>query len=499
MEGLVHAPEINQPGLRWFNVTAPLGLNDLSGRLVILDFWTYCCINCLHVQPILKRVEKEFPEDVIVIGVHSPKFTAEKNPDNVQAAIERLGITHPVIHDPNMVLWRQYAVRAWPTLCLITPDGFVIGNMTGEPDPERLIPGIGTMLKDWRAERKLSPGVLPLTRPPQYSGRFLYPGKIKAMPVGPADKKEVWALADSGHHQIVTLDADGNEVRRFGNGQPRFRDAGAERASFNSPQGLIATQECLYIADTGNHAIRRIDRATGETTTVAGTGMRGTILPAAPAAQASETALASVWDLEIMGNQLFFANAGSHQIGVLDIDARTLNAIAGNGHEGLMDGAGASAHLAQPSGLALDARNKVLYFADSETSSVRALDLGGGTQVKTLIGTGLFDFGHADGSFSEAALQHPLGLAWVQDEAEGGAVVVADSFNNRVCALDVENATLETLDVAAFSCEDGVCAPLFEPAGVADGGDGTLLVSDSNNHRIVRLSPGEKEATVWAF
>ncbi|MEW6325974.1 MAG: thioredoxin-like domain-containing protein, partial [Nitrospirota bacterium] len=330
MFGLTRAPMIDRAGLKWFNVTAPLNLNALRGRLVILDFWTFCCINCMHVLPTLRRVEEMFPEEIVVIGVHSPKFSAERDPANVVHAIARYGIRHPVIHDPEMVLWRQYAVRAWPTLVFVSPDGYVLGELAGEPDPERLIAGIGEMLRTWKEEGKLKPALFPLAQPVANGGCLSFPGKIKPLPCTDGTKR--WAVADAGHHQIVVFDDWGREVARYGSGRSGFIDAGPDTSAFNAPQGLAGTRDAIYVADTGNHAVRRIDRATGAVVTLAGNGRRGRALPRQPVTGA-EVALASVWDLAVKDSSLFFANAGTHQLGHFDLGDGTVRALAGSGAE----------------------------------------------------------------------------------------------------------------------------------------------------------------------
>ena len=130
------APEIARPGLQWFNVAAPLPIASLHGRVVILDFWTEGCINCIQIVPTLRRIEEKFPDKVVVIGVHSPKFANEKNAASVKDAIRRYDIKHPIIHDPQMTIWRAYGVQAWPTLVVIDVDGTIAGVVPGEPDPD---------------------------------------------------------------------------------------------------------------------------------------------------------------------------------------------------------------------------------------------------------------------------------------------------------------------------------------------------------------------------
>ncbi len=489
MFGLSRAPDLMGNHLRWFNVEQPLSLEDLRGRMVILDFWTYCCINCMHVLPTLKAIEETFPEEVVVIGVHSPKFKAERDAANVAQAIARYDIHHPVVHDPEMTLWQAYCVRAWPTLVFLSPDGMIVGCAPGEPDRLPLTMGIGKMLDDWKEQGKMAPTRLAL-RPPAKSGGLLrFPGKIKPLNGTGGDK--LWAIADSGHHQIVVLDNDGREIRRFGGGEAGFIDSDAANSAFHSPQGLISGPGVIYVADTGNHAIRRIDLEKNKIVTLAGTGERGTAL--GELTPGGEAALASVWDLELAGERLFFANAGAHQLGEIDLTSNQIRHLAGTSGEDIIDGPSMEAFLAQPSGLALDGKAGILYFTDSETSSVRALNLTSPSRVDTLVGTGLFDFGDINGPFEEASFQHPLGLAWTE-----GTLVVADSYNNRLRVLSFDNRRVDDLGESRFNCADSSCLTLSEPAGVAADGNGRLLLSDTNNHRVVEIRRREETLSVWA-
>jgi thiol-disulfide isomerase/thioredoxin len=468
----LHAPEINRPGLVWFNTDRPLSLSDLSGRLVILDFWTFCCINCMHVLPTLARIEAAFSEEVVVIGVHSPKFSAERDPENLKAAIARYGITHPVIQDPWMSIWEEYAIHAWPTLVILGPDGRELGRISGEPDAKILLAGISEMVKDMQAGH-LAPHLPLPTHPIKSESRSLrFPGKVKPLPEGGL------AVADAGHNRILLLSPEGKEIASYGSGQMGFKDGLGEAASFNSPQGLAVTPDTIFVADTYNHAIRRIDRNSGEVSTIAGIGRRGPILSFEDKPTA-RMALASPWDIEFFHGRLLFANAGTHQLGSLDLLSGTARAIAGNGGEHITDGPGPHALLAQPSGLALDLRTKLLYFADSETSSIRCFDITSG-EVTSLVGSGLFDFGSADGPFADALFQHPLGLCLRGDE-----LIVADSYNHALRRLDLAGRKVETLNP---TCRDELCRPLAEPAGVCALPDGRLIIADTNNHRLLEVS-----------
>ena len=489
MHGLISAPRIDLPGLAWFNSEDPIALGDLRGRLIILDFWTYCCINCMHVLPTLKAIEEAWPREVAVIGVHSPKFAAERDARNVAQAIARYDIRHPVVHDPEMLIWRSYAIRAWPTLVFIAPDGKIVGELAGEPDREKLMPGIEEMIATWRGEGILRPGEagLGLASPASVGGRLSHPGKIKPVPGEPTR----WAVTDSGHHQIVLFDDLGTELARYGSGKPGLVDGAASDASFMSPQGLTADMDAIYVADTGNHAIRRVALADGQVTTLAGNGKRGRPLTWR-SRPSMEIELASPWDLEFRAGRLYLANAGTHQLGVMDIGDGSLRAIAGTGAENIADGAADAALLAQPSGLALDPSGSTLYFADSEVSAIRALSLGADAAVTTLVGTALFDFGDDNGAFAEAKLQHPLGLSWWKD-----GLVVADSYNGRLRYLDHKKQSVSDVGETVFVCEGPICLPAGEPAGVAAAGTDRLLVVDTNNHRIIEIRVAARSLRVW--
>jgi thiol-disulfide isomerase/thioredoxin/sugar lactone lactonase YvrE len=481
------APEIARPGLEWFNVAKPLPIASLRGRIVILDFWTEGCINCIQIIPTLRRVEEKWPDKVVVIGVHSPKFANEKRAASVRDAIERYDIRHPIIHDPEMTIWRAYGVQAWPTLVVIGADGNVIGQVPGEPDPDRLIAALDNAINKSEQAGVLKPAALNLEVRPEPKGNFLFPGKLKPVPGSP----KRWALADGGHNQIVLLDDSGKELARYGSGEVGSNDGSKEEARFHHPQGLAASSDAIYVADTENHAIRKIDLASGAVTTLAGTGKRGMQLGAA--APGRTTALASPWDLAIKGDLLFFANAGTHQIGVLNLKSGIVAAFAGTGEEGIRDGRAATASLAQPSGLALSPDGETLYLADSESSSVRAITLSSDPQIRTLVGVGLFDFGWINGDFRTARLQHPLGVA-----VDGDSILVADTYNSAIRQLELKQHEVVDFDGGKYTCHDPVCVPTREPAGIVSDGPDRILLVDTGNHRIDEYVPSAKSYHTWS-
>jgi thiol-disulfide isomerase/thioredoxin len=484
--GSIRAPELDLPGIEWLNVERPLTLRELRGRLVILDFWTLCCVNCLHVQEALRALEAAFPRELVVIGVHSPKFAAERKVENVRQAALLYRITHPIAHDPQRRLWERYAVSAWPTLVIVSPDGRVLAEQRGEAEPERLRALVERLVQEHREHGRLEPRAFVPRAAGAAGGRLRFPAKIKPMP----GVRQRWALADAGHHQVVLLEDDGTEAMRFGDGEPGLRDGAAAEARFDTPQGVVCSADAIFVADTGNHLIRRIDVGERSVKTIAGTGRRGLALGAPRPAR--QVALASPWDLELDGSQVFIANAGTHQLAALDLERGRLGALAGNAREGLRDGPAHEASLAQPSGLVLDDSGDTLYFVDSETSSVRALSFDLQRRVHTLAGRGLFEFGHVNGACAKALFQHPLGITWCD-----GELLVADSYNAAVRRLDLEQQRVSDFD-DGFLCEDALCLPLAQPAGVWADGPDRILVADTNNHRVLEYSVPQRRYRTWA-
>ncbi|HEX6817439.1 MAG TPA: thioredoxin-like domain-containing protein [Ktedonobacterales bacterium] len=490
----VRAPELQ--GTEWFNSERPLTLGELRGKLVVLDFWTYCCINCLHVLEELKVLEHKYEgRPVVVIGVHSPKFTNEESPESVRQAVLRHGITHPVLLDKGRRTWDAYAVKGWPTLVLIDPRGYILGRVSGEGNLERLDGAIAQALDILEQAGVLDEKPLPVrlhaeTPDELLTAPLLFPGKVLA-----DEATNGLYIADTGHHRIVRTTLEGAEPLVIGSGEPGRQDGDFATARFRAPQGLAldAARNELYVADTGNHLIRRVDLASGRVTTVAGNGEIGRALAAE--GPALTTPLNSPWDLSLYKGKLYIAMAGPHQIWVYDPTADTVGVFAGTGGEGRADGPIAQAAFAQPSGLTVDSSH--LYVADSEISAIRVIDFEpgpstsrdgkGSPRVKTLAGGDLFQFGDRDGRGDLARLQHPLGVAWVPVGVPGGgSVYVADTFNHKIRRLDPAVRDLTTFaGKNAPGNEDGppLIARFREPGGLSYA-KGRLYVADTNNHRI---------------
>lgn len=469
----VRAPELIGKG-GWLNTGGnDLTLTDLRGRIVILDFWTFCCVNCLHVLDELRELEERHRDSVVIIGVHSPKFVHEADHQAVVDAVERYGVEHPVLDDPELATWKQYAVRAWPTLVVIDPEGYVVAQHAGEGHAHAIEALVEELIAEHGAKGTLRRGDGPYVPPEPVATDLRFPGKAVRLPGG------TFLVSDTTRHQLVELAADGEEVlRRIGSGE---RGLGPD--SFNEPQGLALLPDgTVAVADTVNHAVRVFDPATGTLETVAGTGKQW--WQGSPTAgPAREVDLSSPWDLAWWQDRLWIAMAGVHQIWAYDPADGTVAVAAGTTNEGLVDGPAAEAWFAQPSGLA--AAGDRLWIADSETSAVRwieraADDAADGYVVRTAVGTGLFDFGHRDGAAEQALLQHPLGVTALPD----GSVAVADTYNHALRRYDPASGEVTTL-----------ATDLREPSAAVLADD-DIVVVESARHRLTRLRLPEEAVRV---
>ena len=480
------APEF-PAGLDWLNTEHPLTFEALRGKIVLLDFWTYGCINCIHVIPDLERLEEEFAEELVVIGVHSAKFEQESATENIRRVVLRYGVSHPVVNDADFEIWRSFQVRAWPSTYLIDPAGGVVGRHSGEGVYEVVRPVIASLVEEFAGTLDRTPLALRLERQGLPRTVLSFPGKVIADPAGRL------FIADTEHNRIVETDLEGVVTAVYGSGEASFTDGPPGSAGFDEPQGMAVVPDgsVLYVADTGNHAVRAVDLVTGEITTVAGTGKR-----AWPPREGEgpSTPLASPWDLELDGDLLYIAMAGTHQIWAMDLATGRVGPYAGSAREGVLNGPGADAELAQPSGLTL-APDGRLFFADSESSSIRWVDTASDERTVGIIAgsdADLFTFGDADGTGTEALFQHPLGVVVLD-----GAVYVADTYNSRIRSIDLATGEVTTRWGSAPGWRDGEDPLFYEPGGIA-ALDGKLYVADTNNHsvRVIDVDSGEVSTLV---
>ena len=466
----VRAPELTG-GRGWLNTDKPLTLAALKGKVVLLDFWTYGCINCIHIIPDLKRLEHKYPNQLVVIGVHSAKFENEKDTENIRRIILRYELEHPVYNDAEYKVWQSYGVRAWPTQILIDPAGYVIGAVSGEGNYDLIDQVVAKVVDEFRKRGELNEEPLNLTLERAKVGDLplAFPGKILADAKG-----DRLFIADSNHNRLVITKLDGTLIESIGTGVPGAVDGAFDKASFNRPQGMALDGESLYVADTENHLIRRVDLKTRTVQTVAGTGQQARNYFKQGPARTIE--LSSPWDLQLVGRQLYITMAGTHQIWKLDLDKQEVSTFAGSGREARQDGPLLEAGFAQPSGIASD--GKKLYIADSESNIIRAINIASG-KVETLVGGDLFDFGDVDGSGDDVRLQHPLGVF-----AINGEVLIADTYNHKIKELDPKARSVKTfLGTGMPGQADGAVPSFYEPGGLSVA-NGKLYIADTNNHAV---------------
>ncbi len=482
------APEFPE-GLDWLNVEQPLDLASLRGKVVLLDFWTYGCINCIHIIPDLKRLEAEFSEELVVIGVHSAKFSNEGNTENIRQITQRYELEHPVVNDADFAVWNAWGARAWPTVALIDPVGNVVGVHAGEGVYDVVQPVVARLVDEFGATGQIDSTPLPLLLEADRTPNTLlsYPGKVHADP-----SSERLFVADTGHHRIIAANDDGTVTAVFGSGIEGFEDGIGRAAAFSSPQGIVVDGDTLYVADTGNHAVRAVDLSTGAVTTIVGTGAQGWPPVGGPV---DKVVLNSPWALEFADQALYLANAGTHQIWAIDLEAATAAPSVGSAREGTANGPLLQAELAQPSGLAIGA-DGILYFADSESSSIRSAAVADTAGLTSLVAGGdenLFAFGDVDGIGADARFQHPLGI-----DTHNGRLLVADTYNSKIKEIDPSTGKTSTLYGADHGWRDGTSPLFYEPGGVSVDGD-VLWVADTNNHAIRRVDLATGATTTVVF
>ena len=529
-------------GETWFNTgDKDLSLKDLRGKIVILDFWAFCCVNCLHVLDELRPLEAKYADVLVTIGVHSPKFDYEAETSAVAAAIERYDIAHPVINDPELITWQAYTARAWPTLVVVDPEGYVVAHLTGEGHVSGLYSLIDQLVEEHEAKGTLHRGEGPYVAPEPVARDLKFPSKAIALGAR-GTQAGSFLIADTGHHRLVEVAEDLETVLQTiggnGTGTPVSQEAAQanpelisvrghadgnrEIALFNEPQGLALLPEDIaaqvgydvLIADAVNHRLRAVNLATGEVSTVAGNGVQRLIdservqaetasdeaetVDLAPfTTEAVQTSLSTPWDVQYSEaeSKAIIAMAGTHQLFSYDPVSKQLAIYAGTGLEGLLDGPADEAWLAQSSGLSIDAEG-TLWVADSETSAVRYVipstkSDSGKPEVGTVVGTGLFDFGFRDGKPQDARLQHPLGVTNLPD----GSVLIADTYNHAIRRWAPQtlnpDGTTKPAEVTT------VARDLQEPSDIlvetdAEGTAVSIVVVETNAHQLVRISVPEK-------
>ena len=470
-------PAVEFPaGLDWINTEEPLTLQSLQGRIVLLDFWTYGCINCVHVIPDLKALQEKYAEELVVIGVHSAKFSNEAVTDNIRLIAERYGRFEPIVNDADFEIWRSYGMNAWPSFIVIDPEGRIVGRHSGEGIYAVFDEVIGSMIDTFERRGTLRRQPLEFTAGSTVRPRaaLRFPGKVLA----DAATEQLF-IADSSNNRIVVTDLSGEVQHVIGSGRAELRDGSFAEAGFSAPQGLTLNDRGqLLVADTGNHSLRLVDLESGTVVTVAGHGEQQYMF-GLQEVNGLVHGLNSPWDVLWHDNQVYVAMAGQHQVWRFDPDSSRLYLHAGSGREELRDGPLRAGGLNQPSGLATD--GTYLYIADSEASAIRRADLDPDGRLTTLVGTGLFDFGDVDGIGDEVRLQHPLDVFW-----QDGLLYLADTYNNSIKQLDPATREVKRIlgeGEAGYNDGSGLHTNYHEPGGLSML-PGVMFIADTNNHAI---------------
>ena len=469
-------------GTAWLNTDKPISIDSLKGKVVLLNFLTYSNINCIHTIDNIKKIEAKYLNNLVVIGVHSGKFTSESDTDNLRQAILRHRIKHPVVNDATFAIWHKYHVNMWPTIVLVDPKGFVMGYYKGEGDYKAIDNKIEETIADFKLKGLLDekPISFVLEKSLALSTDFSFPGKVVA-----DEETNRLFISDSNHNRIVITDLDGKLIDIAGSGSVGKSDGVFSKSSFNRPQGLAYSNNFLYVADTNNHLIRELDLNKKVVSTIAGTGMQAELMGSG--GDASVTALNSPWDLIIIDDAIYITMAGSHQIWKMELSTNSIFPFAGNTHQARIDGPLLSSSLAQPSGITTDGTK--LYIADSASSSIRSVDLNPeGGNVSSLVGLDLFLFGDKDGISSEIRLQYPLGVLY-----HNGSIYITDTYNHKIKVLNLGDISCKTISgTGKAGKEDGIKSQFYEPSGLTYMKD-KLYIADTNNHviRVANMNTGE--------
>ncbi|MDX2456490.1 MAG: thioredoxin-like domain-containing protein [Gammaproteobacteria bacterium] len=465
------APEF-PAGLEWFNVDCPVRLADQDGRVVLIDFGVYSSVCCQHVLQDLQALGRKYRDGLVIISVHSPRFPAEMRRSHVLKTINRYHINHPVVHDPDMKLWNMYGIKGWPTQVLVDPEGKILGAISGGGKLPQLDQIVKYQLEKSSGQYPVGKLSCPDSRVPEPRGVLSFPGRIVAA-------NDRLYVADSGHNRILVLSSRGHMLRQYGSEAAGFIDGNGTSAAFNNPQGMTLANDFLYVADEGNHAIRRVHILTDDVETIAGSGKIGQPIPGLCKTPLN-AGLNSPCDVVFKDGKLYIAMSGSHQVWRLSLVANTLEVFSGSGMEGLLDGSATTAAFSQPSGLALLFNR--LYAVDAGASAVRELDIETGA-VRTIVGEGLFDLGDQDGAGTVARLQYPLDISADQMHR---MLWVTDTYNNKIKRIGVNS---EFVSSVAVDCR------LDEPGGLVFHND-TLYIANTNAHEIMCLNPNNGHAEV---
>lgn len=455
------APEFPS-NLEWINLLAPLRMAQLRGKVCALAFvnagsaWSQQRLNDLA------HLRARHGDRLHVVAVHVPKFEHERDARRVGKRLGRQTFDFPIAHDPDWTLWQHYGIEAWPTVVLIDGEGRIRERVVGDGAIRELDAKV-SQLGDELVPRSLNPDPIEMRR----GGEPYLPLRY---PTGVALSENYLYVVDSGHHRVLECDQAGRVLRQFGSGGPGFIDGPMELAAFNRPHAICVQRDMLYIADAGNHAVRRVALRTGDVETICGAGRPGAPVEG-PVHDPRMVALDQPRAITLVGGKLFIATAGDNRLWSFDLGNPEIRLLAGSGALALTDGIGAGAAFAEPVGLA--AVQQMIYVCDGAGSAIRSVNARSG-QVTTLVGEDVWNFGDTDGARIDARLQQPQAVAL---DPESPVLWIADSGNDRLRSLRLGGGELTTFALPQR---------LHAPCGLAVA-DGVVWIADTDAHAVLRL------------
>lgn len=468
------APELDD-SVSWLNTT-PTTLAALRGHPLLLLFWNAGSTHCHNALQSVAALAGRFRGNATFIAIHVPKFDFERDAAPARQAMQGEGAALPLVNDTEWAAWQHYGIPAWPTAVLVDADGLLRERFVGDRAIEGL-PSALEALVDANFQRAPGQSKTMQLETMSTHGALLAPAGLAATPTR-------LYVADTGNHRILECMHDGRIVRRIGHGNRDSVDGLADVAGFNSPRGMVLLQDRLYVADTGNHSIRRINTRTGEVDTLVGSGRSGD--PVAGALRMpTDSPLDRPWGLAVVASSLLVTQASGHQLWSFELGTRVLRHVAGSGEFGMSDGNAVSASFAQPTGVTVIGEHA--YVVDAASSSLRQIKLTDGS-VYTVFGRGPHEFGLRDGGQRQALMQYPTAIATL---GQGTGLWVADTGNGALRRWVARNQALSTFEVPSGLQRPTALASWQNLLWIADAGSHGVWRLDVDSGEMRRLSIGE--------
>ncbi|MGB6036703.1 MAG: hypothetical protein WBG42_10590 [Cryomorphaceae bacterium] len=465
----------------WINAAMSKMETEHYGKFTIVHFGTFDNFMSTADMEDLSLLQKEYPNIRVLISLN-PKFGYPTAEEDILSELEKRQIPLPVYIDRDFELWECMKVEFWPTTMFFGPQGSLVEAHEGRLNLEELRMSMPEVINRLRPFIDKNPEPFYGMPPGRWKKRTVleYPAGLAVN-----ERESMIFVSDQLGDRILGLTLDGNIMYCIGNGEKGFKDGALEQATFNGPRGMAMDSEnfILYIADTDNHAVRKVDLINDEVTTIMGTGMTPRRMPKKIVGMNS--LINAPTDLLLDGNDLYISMQGSNQIWKMDLRTGVAEPIAGSESFGFTNGEALSSDLAAPSGLSADPSG-ALFFTDAQASALRYVDDG---KVETSVGEGIFTFGYADGKKDDVKLRYPNGIVSYDEK-----IYLADTYNHCIRVIEPFKQRSETVSgnhsIAGY--RNGF-TPLFnQPMDVAMLGK-TLIIADAGNGalRTLNLESGE--------